>query len=329
MELDIYKNYLRIDLQSKYKQLLDALQVTYNRESAMIRNQRNLTTIAKNIQLKTLYQKTVDKQAELKRNYDLEYNAISTIQYPVLRTNGAVKRAVLVGINYVETPYELHGCINDVMSIKRHLNDIGFHEENIQLLTDYTPDAFPTKSNILAAFTQLLQNAQPNDLLCFFYSGHGSNIRDMNGDEKDGLDEVIVSKDLQYISDDELRSIIRQHLKVDNTLFAMFDSCFSGTILDLKYNYNNRLNIDSRYSDTIGNVIVLSGCTDQQTSAESVINNVNQGALSWAFQSACISSTTWRQFLANINRTMNNGMFTQTPQLSSGKLINLDSPFFV
>jgi hypothetical protein len=328
MSTDIYKNRLRLELQAKYANLLKSLQQKYNADYIATQRDVRLNALAKRVKFGTLAQKLRQDQAQLKINYDIEYKAISSIQPEVIRFGG-MKKALLVGINYRNSPYELHGCINDVLNVRRHLNGIGFPNENIALLTDDIPSSLPTKANILNEFTNLLKNAESNDLICFFYSGHGSNVRDLNNDEMDGLDETIVSKDLQYITDDELRSVIQQHLKKDVTLFAMFDSCFSGTMLDLKYNYTNNMTINNRYAETDGNVLVLSGCTDRQTSAECVINNVNQGALTWAFLSSCLTSKTWRQFIGQISTSMNNGLFTQTPQMTTGRLFNLDSAFFL
>ena len=92
----------------------------------------------------------------------------------------------------------------------------------------------------------LLINSKPGDLLVFGYSGHGSNISDKNNDETDGRDELIIPLDLKQIVDDELKQLIQTYLKKDVTLFALFDSCFSGTMLDLKYQFIDSLNF-SRY----------------------------------------------------------------------------------
>ena len=51
----------------------------------------------------------------------------------------------------------------------------------------------------------------------------------------------------------------------------VIDCCHSGTMMDLKYNYvkkDNYQNVikDDRYDDTIGEVYLISGCQDEQTS---------------------------------------------------------------
>lgn len=77
------------------------------------------------------------------------------------------------------------------------------------------------------------------------YSGHGSYILDKNNDENTPYDQLIVSCDFNVILDDELKSIIQSNLKNDVTLFCMFDSCFSGSVLDLRYQYMDSLNYDN------------------------------------------------------------------------------------
>ena len=70
----------------------------------------------------------------------------------------------------------------------------------------------------------------------FFYLGHGSQVRDHDGDELDGYDESLLPVDYETegrILDDELNVIIVRPLPRGATLHAIIDSCFSGTFLDL------------------------------------------------------------------------------------------------
>ena len=182
----------------------------------------------------------------------------------------------------------------------------------------------------------LLMNSQSGDLLFFLYSGHGSYILDRNGDEKNGYDEMIVSCDLRGILDDELKTIIQTYLKKDVTLFAMFDSCFSGTVLDLKFQYLNSLNYD-KYTEnandleTDGTVIMISGCTDNQTSADAFINNKANGAMTWALLEGLAQSPncSWRELVKKMRDLLKTSKFTQIPQISSGTFINIDTLVFI
>lgn len=75
----------------------------------------------------------------------------------------------------------------------------------------------------------------------FHYSGHGSQVEDLDGDEVDGNDECIMPVDYKtkgVILDDEINDTIVRPLPRGATLHATFDSCHSGTILDLPYVFN-------------------------------------------------------------------------------------------
>lgn len=65
----------------------------------------------------------------------------------------------------------------------------------------------------------------------------------MDGDEPDGYDEVIYPVDFRqhgHITDDEMHRIMVQPLCAGVRLTAIFDSCHSGTALDLPYIYSTQ-----------------------------------------------------------------------------------------
>jgi metacaspase-1 len=71
--------------------------------------------------------------------------------------------------------------------------------------------------------------------------GHGGQTKDLDGDEEDGYDEVIYPVDFRqvgHIVDDEMHRIMVQPLQAGVRLTAIFDSCHSGTALDLPYIYS-------------------------------------------------------------------------------------------
>ena len=234
------------------------------------------------------------------------------------------KKAVLVGINYVGTQNELRGCINDVHILRDILvSKFEYRLENIKLLLD----SEATRENILSEFTNLVGTAKSGDHICFTFSGHGYFQSDLyNPDEKDGKDELIVSVDNRAIVDDEFKEILQRHLKKNVSLFALFDSCHSGSIFDLRYQYYNddKVNdIDPHSIDTPGQVILLSGCKDSQTSLDAYIGNTFDGALTWAFAEAMTFSGggTWSGILQRIRKVMADKKLEQIPQLSSGRYL--------
>ncbi len=89
-----------------------------------------------------------------------------------------------------------------------------------------------------------INNCPEGGILFIYYSGHGSYTYDRSKDELDGRDESIVTSDLKQILDDELKSILKTYINKNMTVIGLFDSCHSGTILDLKFTYDvdkNRL----------------------------------------------------------------------------------------
>lgn len=283
-------------------------------------------------QVNTVKNLLVSSISNLTKKYNADCLIIQNFTPKQIKIDKA-KKALLVGINYTGTSNELFGCINDVNSIKERISTKGF--TSINTITDLTTKK-PTKDNILSEFKSLLVNSKAGDLLFFLYSGHGSYDLDRNSDEADGYDELIVTSDLKSITDDEFKTIIQQNLKKDVTLFAMFDSCFSGTMLDLRYQYMDSLNYD-KYTEndkqaiTVGNVFMISGCADNQTSADAVFNNKANGALTWSLLESLKQkpNDSWRELVKNMRDLLKTSEFDQIPQFSSGSFVNIDTPVFI
>jgi metacaspase-1 len=141
-------------------------------------------------------------------------------------------RAVLVGIDRYEgadVP-ELHGCVNDVALVRSLLKKyFAVPNEHLRVLVN----ARATKANIIERLSATIASALPGEVVVFYFSGHGSQIRDRNGDElTDGLDEIICPYDMDwdsgtYIIDDELDELFGD-LRPGVLLEAFFDCCFWG-----------------------------------------------------------------------------------------------------
>jgi len=236
------------------------------------------------------------------------------------------KKALLVGINYEGTSSELKGCVNDVYDLRDMLiSKYNYNPDNIQLLINTKA----TRKDILDSFITLLQSANEGDHICFTFSGHGYYTADMSGDEVDGYDELIVTADHQHIVDDEFKHLIQTHLKEKVTLFSLFDNCHSGTIYDLRYQYldssiqtKESMTVPNpNVSDTQGQVIMLSGCMDNQVSLDARINGKFNGVMTWCFLEALRESNyqdTWETLLQRIRTILNVNKLQQIPQMSSG-----------
>ncbi|KAF8520265.1 peptidase C14, caspase domain-containing protein [Hysterangium stoloniferum] len=154
------------------------------------------------------------------------------------------KKALCIGINYIGQSGELRGCHNDAKNLIKFLcSHFGYKQDDIVVLTDGNrdPRMNPTRANIIAAMKWLVKDARPNDSLFFHYSGHGGQTKDRDGDEGDGFDEVIYPVDYKstsHIVDDDMHTIMVKPLPSGCRLTAIFDSCHSGSALDLPYIYS-------------------------------------------------------------------------------------------
>jgi Caspase domain len=99
------------------------------------------------------------------------------------------------------------GCHNDVRNIKQYLIDVqGFKESEMLILMDDGRTHPPTRRNIEDAFQRICQYSVAGDIVWVHYSGHGSRVRDVSGDEEDGYDSTLIPVDFrsagQILDDD-------------------------------------------------------------------------------------------------------------------------------
>lgn len=179
--------------------------------------------------------------------------------------------AMICGINYYNTPNELRGCINDMLDMRSLLLKSGVEEKNLTILSDAPDrtDVTPTKANILANLTRVGKLAKAGDTLIFHYSGHGTYSRDKDSDEADKRDEAIYTADEDIISDDEFYSILRK-LPKEVKAFVIMDCCHSASILDLKEGLDKKES-NRATNNQHGYVVAISGCQDNQTSADAFL----------------------------------------------------------
>lgn len=146
------------------------------------------------------------------------------------------------GISNLWTPHMDAALLYNIL-----LKDKSWNEDNIILLINETA----TKYNIFDALDSLRENADKDDIILFFFSGHGDHVIDKNGDEPDGMDEGLCPYNIKYNStkeelinfctDDELSekfdNISKKNVK---GMYLIFNACLSGGLID----WSNRKNID-------------------------------------------------------------------------------------
>lgn len=114
-----------------------------------------------------------------------------------------------------------------------------FRAKDIRLLLDDgSGEGLPTLSNILRNMQWLVAGATPGDSLFFHFSGHGSQVPDYKGDERDGLNETLLPCDFEHsgqLVDDDINRVLINPLPRGVYLHAIIDACHSGTAMDLEY----------------------------------------------------------------------------------------------
>ncbi len=137
-------------------------------------------------------------------------------------------KALLVGLKQVD-PSQYNGwngengcwgCENDVDSIADILHPLGYDLEILKT-------AKATAENILNSLDLAASQLVSGDIFVFYFSGHGGQQPDQNGDELDGRDETLVAYNREIV-DDELDQIWLK-MKPGVRIVMLSDSCNSGT----------------------------------------------------------------------------------------------------
>lgn len=239
-------------------------------------------------------------------------------------------KALLIGINYKGTKNELRGCINDVHHMKDFLNT-NYSNVEMKILEE------AKGLEILEGIRWLTKDVNASSELFFHYSGHGGSIRDRNSDEADGNDECIFPLD-GYIIDDDLKRLMIEPLPKGAKLTCIFDCCHSGTVLDLRYNCKIEtskkeckyiLTEDRHYKKTKADVILLSGCRDDQYSADAWEEGQSQGAMTYSFLKSWKAGITYSSLIKNLQKFIKRRGYQQVPQMSLGRMIALSEKFSI
>lgn len=157
--------------------------------------------------------------------------------------------ALLVGVSSYPSLGEnlqLHGPKNDVVLMRALLQQKGFEAKHVRVLADGLSGAGdPTRAAIMSELKGLAGKAAKGDFVFLFFAGHGSqqparNIGPQNP-EPDGLDEMFLPRDIgkwsgasesvnNAIIDDDLGAAITAIRNRGAFVWAVFDTCHSGTI---------------------------------------------------------------------------------------------------
>ncbi|KRE31085.1 caspase family protein [Agromyces sp. Soil535] len=138
------------------------------------------------------------------------------------------RRALCIGIDTYPTA-PLNGCVEDAKAWAKEFTTAGFRVETLH-------DKDATRANMVDAIQNLVVSSRPGDVLALQFSGHGTTIVDLDGDEaiedREGelVDEALCPWDFhdgELLIDDDLGAI--WDLLPDGvSLTIFFDSCHSG-----------------------------------------------------------------------------------------------------
>ncbi|KWX00123.1 peptidase C14 [Carbonactinospora thermoautotrophica] len=233
--------------------------------------------------------------------------------------------SIHIGLNQVD-PEAYDGWSGDLVACEQDARDMaalagaaGFRVGSTLL----TKDA--TVKNVTSALRDAARTLERGDILFLSYSGHGSQVPDLNQDEADRRDETWVLYDRQLL-DDELFELFGG-FAAGVRILMLSDSCHSGTVarklpdvlspmeLDRRFGVRDPAQVRARirtvpldvqawhyrqhhdqYAEIqrstragdrreIGaSVLLISGCQDNQTSADGPVNGLFTGTLLQVWQ---------------------------------------------
>jgi hypothetical protein len=248
---------------------------------------------------------------------------------------GKKKTALLFAINdYKGSQNDLNGCIHDQDNMEKMLNKNfpGFIIKKFK-------NSEVTRGCFISEVSRAIKELKSGDVLIVHYSGHGCQVLDTHGDDKDGYDEAIYLYDGAVIDDDigyELRNIPEGAV-----VCLMFDSCFSGTVTRIlnssKHPAKNRFmpindeplrkNKTIRIPKEEMKHVVYSGCQEYETSADAWVNGQYEGIFTHYALKVLEPSMTYKQWIEAINKQLPNSIYKQTPTMEGNELL-FNTPIF-
>jgi Caspase domain len=229
--------------------------------------------------------------------------------------------ALLVGIDeYPNTRDCLAGCVNDIKAVEEYLQQyLKSDSYQIHIRTLFNQDA--TRLNIMNGFRQHLCQANSNDIVLFYYSGHGSQEKNIPEEfwrfEPDRTNETLYCYDSSlpghhHLADKELAKLIAEVADKNPHICVILDCCHSGsgTKDPLQYVAARQVPADERprsldtylfntaelenlctsrssnlsstgWEFAQGKHVLMSACEDHDTAKELTINGQKRGIFSY------------------------------------------------
>lgn len=132
-----------------------------------------------------------------------------------------------IGLNSV-SPAAYSGWDGPLAACEFDANDMAAIARSQQMKTSTLLTKRATRGNVLAGIRRAARMLKGGDLFFISYSGHGGQVRDVDGDEADGQDETWCLYDGQLIDDELYFELSR--FAADTRILVLSDSCHSGTV---------------------------------------------------------------------------------------------------
>lgn len=219
------------------------------------------------------------------------------------------RRALLIGINDYSAstlPPPKHGAPADRewSNLDGAVNDVALMREMLVALYGFSPadiftltDQQATRDAILQALEQhLVVPAREGDIVYFYFSGHGSQVRNSLSNEADRFDESLVPADSRRgardVRDKELLPLFNRILDRNARLTIVLDACHSGSGARgpddgmrhraLKRDWRDVADRWNGPRPEYRGALILSAAQDFDLAFETLDGNAIRGAFTWA-----------------------------------------------
>ena len=151
-------------------------------------------------------------------------------------------------------------CEADARAMEQLARAAGYTDRTLLLTAEATREHF------VSHYFRVCDSLKEGDIFLITFSGHGSQVPDENGEEKDGQDEALCFFDNRMIDDDIYRLLCHVPEKVRVVLVS--DACHSETIYKdgtiETENVYERMMQKIKNTDHAADIRVLSACRDWQ-----------------------------------------------------------------
>lgn len=272
--------------------------------------------------------------------------------------------ALLVGIDdYPNEVGKLEGCVNDIRAIEHYLKTrVEEPEKRLQIRCLINQQA--TRQAVIDGFEKHLSQADKDDVVLFYYSGHGSQEPtppEFSYSERDGKLETLVCWDSRTSARDlankELRYLIAKVAEHNPHILLVLDCCHSGSgSRDVEqkqklrhtpaYKQARKINefifaddaavLSQKHGDgwdlPEGRHILLAACQDRERASEYSGDGQTRGAFSYFLLDALNkagSNLSYREFFKEVSSRVRSRIKDQTPRLEANHAEDLDNLSFL